>query len=417
MKNNITLGIIIDTDLRIPPVTGVTYRLYFLSKKLSELGIAVKIFMCNRNIKHPGDERNLFEKSKLEYHIIPENVFYSPKRMELIIKNHNIDIIQFEDAVSVLRYRNIFTHLKLPVCLEMHDVESSLKEMLNYCDDDIKQSHAITSKACKLSDRIICMTPLDREELIYKMGVDKKGIFIAPNPINSHQFRYFGPNTKTKNILFIGNMFYWPNYNAALSIIEKISPEVLKFHSDASFSFVGMTPDKLKKKGNNRLNFHGEADDLNSFLKHSTIALCPVLEGSGMKVKILNYCAAGLPVIATHIGVSGYEKVKSIIVEDRISQYPKLINSLLDDKRRLVAIGLMNRGSIKKYYELTSVAKKMVEIYRDLLEEKRIEKKFTIADSEVPLPLWLDEKRVSKIHDKNYYIIRNGKTISKKKIS
>ena len=43
-NKNITIEIIIDTALKIPPNTGVTYRLYFLSKKLTEKGLKVKLF-------------------------------------------------------------------------------------------------------------------------------------------------------------------------------------------------------------------------------------------------------------------------------------------------------------------------------------------------------------------------------------
>ena len=44
---NIALGIIIDTALKIPPDTGVTYRLYYLSKKLAQNGMNVKIFLSD----------------------------------------------------------------------------------------------------------------------------------------------------------------------------------------------------------------------------------------------------------------------------------------------------------------------------------------------------------------------------------
>ncbi len=414
-KKRISLGIIIDTDYKIPPVTGVTYRLYYLSKRLTEKGMNVKIFVCNRNLENKNDEKLLYENSQLEYHVIPEAVFYDKLRLLEIIKNQNLDILQFEDAVSVLRYKNIFETLKIPVCLELHDVESSLKEMLNYCDNDINKSNEITKKACNLANVIVCMTPLDYSELINKIGVDKNKLVIIPNPIDLNTFNFFGPNIKSDNIIFIGNMFYWPNKNAALNIINKVVPEVISTNKNVKFYFVGMVPEKMKKLGDESVIFTGKIKNLSRYLEKATIALCPVHEGSGMKVKILNYCAAGIPVITTDIGSSGYEKVKSLITENEIANYPVIISDLLKNKKKIVRIGKSNRKSVEKYFDVNLFSEKIIKIYENILKNNTYKNK--LGNCEVPLPFWLDERRINKSNNKNYYIIKNGKTIFKKKIT
>ncbi len=415
-KPKIILGIIIDTDFKIPPVTGVTYRLYYLSKCLTENGLDVKIFICNRNIKNRNDEKLLYENSQLEYHIIPEEIFYNQPKLLRIIDENGINILQFEDSVSVLRYKKIFQNLNIPVCLEMHDEEASLKEMLNYCDKDIKKTNEISNKACKLASKIICMTPLDYSELINKIGAEKDKLAIIPNPIDPRAFKFFGPNIKSNNIIFIGNMFYWPNQNAALNIINEVVPKVLHSYKNARFYFIGMMPEKMKKFENKNIIFTGKIKDINHYLKKVAIALCPVYEGSGMKVKILNYCAAGIPVITTSIGSSGYEKVKSLIIENKITNYPNTIISLLKDKKKMLEIGKANRRYIEKNFNIDLLSGKIIKIYQNILQNNTCEKKNNSNNYKVPFSLWLSEKRVRKINNKNYYIIKNGKTILKKKI-
>lgn len=420
-KTKITLGIIIDTDFTIPPVTGVVYRLYYLSKILTEKGMDVKIFICNRNLKNKKDEKLLYENSQLEYHIIPAVVFYNQSKLFKIIKKNKIDILQFEDAVSVLRYKNIFKILKIPVCLEMHDVESSLKEMLkemlNYCDKDIKKINKISNKACDLASMVICMTPLDYSELVYKIGADKDKLAIIPNPIDPRAFKFFGPNIKSNNIIFIGNMFYRPNQNAALKIINKVIPKVLSANKNAKFYFIGMIPEKMKKFENKNIIFTGKIKNINHYFKKAAIALCPVYEGSGMKVKILNYCAAGIPVITTSIGSSGYEKVKSLIIENKITNYSDIIAGLLKNKKKMLEVGEINRRHIEKYFNIDLFSEKIIKIYQNILQNNTYENKNNLNNYKIPFPLWLSEKRVRKINDKNYYIIKNGKTILKKKIT
>ncbi|HOX10758.1 MAG TPA: glycosyltransferase family 4 protein [Candidatus Moranbacteria bacterium] len=416
-NKKICLGIIIDTDLRIPPFTGVTYRLYYFSQHLIRFGLEIKIFLCNRNIRNSKEEKILYDKSGIEFNVLPEDFFYSPNKMLKLIQKKFIDILQFEDSVSILRYKEIFQKLNIPACLEIHDVESSLKEMLNYCSDDIKKTNIISNKACKLANKIICMTPLDYSELIHKIGADKKKISIIPNPINIKEFKFFGPSKKRNNIIFIGNMFYWPNANAVEVIIKTIVPTVHKKNPDTFFYFVGKAPDNLIQMESEKIIFTGKVDDLNSVLKNATIALCPIYEGSGMKVKVLNYCASGLPVITTSIGASGYEKVKSLLVENNINCYPVIINDLLNKRKRLVKIGERNRKYIEKNFDINVLSLKMIKIYKKLLKQSAISNNNFFNTENVPLPLWLSEKRNNKINNKNYYIIKNGKTIFKKKIA
>lgn len=417
MNKIFNLGIIIDTDLKIPPVTGVTYRLYYFSKKISESGVNVKIFVCNRNIKNEADEELLYDDSDLEFHILPEDIFYDPERMKSIIKDNDIDILQFEDSVSVLRYKKIYQDLQIPVVLEMHDVEASLKEMLNYCNDDIAMTNQIANIACRLSNGVVCMTPLDYAELIEKVGVNKEYLSIVPNPMDFREFVFYGPSIKSHAVIFIGNMFYWPNQNAAVKIIKEIIPRVTKKYSDAKFYFIGMVPDNIKKMGNDSAIFTGKVEDVSAYLKKSSIALCPVYEGSGMKVKILNYCAAGIPVITTTIGASGYEKVKSLVIENSISKYPEIINLLFENENRLVEIGRRNRNYIERYYDVDKLVKKIIKIYKKNLQSGRGSIDDIAYDFEIPLPLWLSEKRAGGLLSEKYYIIKNGKTILKKEIA
>ncbi len=409
MLEKITLGIVIDTALKIPPKTGVTYRLYFLSKKLSEKGINVKIFLCNRNIKNEKDAKNLFDKSSLEFHIIPEDYFYNPQKLKQIINRNNLDIIQFEDPSSVIKFRDIAKDLKIPICLEMHDIETTLKESLGYKNKEIEHTKKISQEACRIADSVICTTKIDFKELVKKIRVSKNKVDLIPNPIDLNYFPYYGPNLKNLNILFIGNMFYWPNKNAAKAIIKKIYPKIIKNTKDAKFYLIGMTPNNLKKslKGHG-ITLTGAVDNLSRYLKLGTIAICPVSEGSGMKVKILNYCASGLPVITTKIGASGYGDIKSLIIENDINKYSNIILELFRSSNKTRSLGKKNRKGIERYFDIEALTEKIILIYKKIIKKDK-ENKTSGHKIKIPPLLWLKENRTKRIKNNNYYIIKNRK--------
>lgn len=418
-QKNITVGIIIDTAFKIPPDTGVTYRLYYLSKKLAQKGIRIKIFLCNRIFFSDKQVKALLKEKSLEFHIIPEYVFYNTIKLEKIIKKARINILQVEDAVSVVRYEIIAKNLNIPIYLEMHDVEATLLEKLNYSKKQVISSKKLSYLACTISEKIICMTPLDRHELINKIKANTKKISLIPNPINLNDFPYYGPNLKEKNIIFLGNMFYWPNQNATKFIAKKIYSQVYKKNNKIKFTLIGMVPEKIKNMFNKKnLFFPGSitGKNLNQLLSKSTLALCPVLEGSGMKVKILNYCAAGLPIITTRIGASGYEKISSLIIEDDLKEYPKLIIDLLNNPNKMKQLGKRNRFFIERYYNLNKLVDKTIKTYQETIKNYSNRKRENEIKNrkKIPLPLWLKEKRIKMNKNKKYYLIRNGEIIIEK---
>jgi glycosyltransferase involved in cell wall biosynthesis len=352
--------------------------------------------------------------SSVEFHVIPERIFYDAERMFHIIAASHVDILQFEDAVSVLRYQDIFLKLNLPVCLELHDIDMALRESLGRGKEEIDKALIVARRAVQLSDAIICMTPYDYRELGRDIRVPRHRQYLIPNPVDLSHFPAFGPNVDSLVVLFIGNMFYWPNLHAAEYIIQNFVGRVAKRHKHIKFFFVGA----ISKRNMNRLKrqhvfFAGYVKDLDFYLKSSTLALCPVTEGSGMKVKILNYCAAAIPVITTTMGVSGYERIKSLIVEDNLDRYPEIICDLLDNKTILQKIGAKNRSYIKKYYDISKIASEIKKIYTSLARcGPRLKRRYKERD--VPLPFWLDEERIRKIKNDTYYVIQHGELLSKK---
>lgn len=413
-RKKINLGIIIDTDFRVPPLTGVTYRLYYLSRAIQKNNFNVKIFICNRNIISDADLWKNIKKTNLEIHIIPEKYFYNPDWMSDIILKYQIDIIQVEDIQSTIIFSQVALKLKIPLITELHDIEATLKKQFGHGSKNIKISLENIKLACDLSDVLVCMTKFDYLELVNRFGVKKSKVIQLPNPIDRKAFPYVGPDFTSRKVIFIGNMYYPPNRQAVYTIVEKIVKKL--GDKSVGFEMAGMAPRALKiKLQNERVKFIGVVNDLTSFLSSATVALCPVTEGSGMKVKILNYCAAGIPVITTNLGRSGYEAIKSLIIEDDIREYPVIIKKLMSNKSKLLSISKQLRKEVIKYYELDYIAKKAAKIYRKILFENQDSsaKNFFVKKNKLKL-LWHDEKRISNFSNPYYYIFKNGKLLTKK---
>ena len=75
------------------------------------------------------------------------------------------------------------------------------------------------------------------------------------------------------------------------------------------------------------------ADDLDSLYAQAKIGLCPMLTGTGVKVKVVEALAHGLPVVCTTRGVDGMpnKAMNGCMITDDAKQFAQNIILLLDN--------------------------------------------------------------------------------------
>lgn len=400
-----TIGIVIDTAIAIPPTTGVTYRLYYLSKELARRGYKIIWILGNRNFE---SKSSLFElsKSDIKTHLLPTKKFYNAKYVSNILIAEKVDVVQYEITQTFvdlgLKIRSL---TKLPTILELHDVEATLRETLNRKEESPFMKF-LQYIAGEYADAIVCMTPVDYKTLSKTIKIQKERLFLAPNGI--------GLQKKLENIkkerdvlLFLGNLFYQPNQKAFIYIAEKIIPELNKTRRVVLKS-IGMIPNNLRTRyeDNKNIVILGEIKDKKDFslqVASSTIGLCTVFAGSGMKVKILDYSLAELPIISTTIGASGYEKMKNLIVVNKKNEIVKEINILLNDSKKAKKIGKNNKKDILKFYSWNSTIKNF-----ERALSLAVNFNITRLKKEQFCPFWLEEKRhKTRVLDDHYTIGKN----------
>jgi polysaccharide biosynthesis protein PslH len=113
---------------------------------------------------------------------------------------------------------------------------------------------------------------------------------------------------KSNSFFMIGAMDWHPNREAVDFIIEKVLP-LTKNKNNFSLIIAGKSMPKIYfEKKIKQLIIKDEILDLESFFKISGTLIAPILSGSGIRVKILDAMARGIPVITTKIGALGINK-------------------------------------------------------------------------------------------------------------
>ncbi|MFX0142398.1 MAG: glycosyltransferase, partial [Candidatus Hodarchaeota archaeon] len=238
------------------------------------------------------------------------NPFFISKVIK-IIKKHRIDLIHvdFCFGINILRFIT-----KIPISYNAYNVEGIYwKEIAkNYYKIPIflrsLYAHFIyllEKYAIKLVKNINAFSYDDKKKFIEIYNIPEEKIFvnnmgykkeIFNNPIKQEKAREKLKVDKNKFIVIFHGSYYinFPNREAIKIIKEQISPRIKD--NEILFLIAGEKPPFKNKKN---LKFLGFLDDLRYLLYAADIAIVPIFRGSGVRIKMIDYLSAKLPMIST----------------------------------------------------------------------------------------------------------------------
>nr|NQU92086.1 glycosyltransferase [Bacteroidota bacterium] len=162
---------------------------------------------------------------------------------------------------------------------------------------------------------------------------DKDKIQIIPNGVDMD---FFHPMDRKKDydLVFIGNMGYPPNVDAAGYLVNEILPHVHKSKPDVRVLLAGATPDKrvLALQSEN-VQVTGWVDDIRDCYARAKIFIAPMQIGTGLQNKLLEAMAMKIPSVTSGLANSalGAKHQEEILVAEKPAEYAQLILNLLDN--------------------------------------------------------------------------------------
>ena len=414
MKKKIKLAVFVDGDF-IPSYDGASNRFHYLSRYLSKQGIDLTIFHGYRG----WSNISLIKKEPFKTYVFPiDNYYNNLELIASILIKEGVNIIQFDNLEPILLQGIKLSKLTgAKLVSEMHYVVRSLAKRLGADNERLSEIEKIEYEVGKNIDHLICLSEQDKPSLIKYLNIDADKVSVIPSGVDINEIKYFVSDFKSRNIVFLGNLYFKPNEDAVRIIKEKVYPKL----KDQGFKFtVGgdCPPDIQKELTDKNFTFIGTVPNLNDLFKNATFALAPIFEGTGMRIKLLNYLAAGIPVITTSIATNGFNQKEAFIVEDDVSKYADIILDLVNDKRKLKNVSKRGHKIIKKFYDWKIVAKRTIKTYKNILKERNVEKFGNHSILKTKEPLWLQEavakqrfkqiKNPSLPKDFSYCVIENN---------
>lgn len=131
-------------------------------------------------------------------------------------------------------------------------------------------------------------------------------VFYLPN-IHSVGPEPAAPGPERTDVVFVGGFEHVPNIDAARFINEDIGPRAAARLPHVTIRIIGRdVPASLIQSAPSNVRYEGWVPDLDATYASARAVLAPVRVGAGMKGKVGEAMAHGVPVVATAIGAEGY---------------------------------------------------------------------------------------------------------------
>ena len=135
----------------------------------------------------------------------------------------------------------------------------------------------------------------------------------VPVGIDSSLYEYI-PDEKRENsktISLIGNMSWYPGQSAAIRLLERLWPEIHKRDPECKLQIVGWSARSVLKKYLNLPNVEvfENVPEIQPYFEKTNVMLYAPARGSGMKIKVLEAMAFGIPIVTTSEGSEGLPAV------------------------------------------------------------------------------------------------------------
>jgi len=198
-------------------------------------------------------------------------------------------------------------------------------------------------------------------------------VAVVPNGVDCAAFQPAStpPPAETQDLVFVGDLGYGPNQDAALRFAREVLPLVRAAEPRARFLAVGKNPSaELVSLGQERddLVVTGFVDEVTPWIHRARLYVVPIRYGSGTRLKVLEAFAFGMPTVSTTIGAEGidYADGEDLLIRDEPAAMAEAIVDLLRDPTRAARLGAAARAKAEAHYDWSSLGERMVAVHRAL---------------------------------------------------
>ncbi len=185
------------------------------------------------------------------------------------------------------------------------------------------------------------------------------------------------PMTPLKNagrdadrLIITGTLNYHPNVASVHYFARDIFPLIQRNNPEARLQLVGANPlASITALASDVVEVTGFVPSITDYLQKATVALAPVLYGSGMQIKVLEAFLTATPLVATSVALRGLDvrHDEHVLVADTPTEFAACVLRLLNDADLRARIGQAGRRYVEQNHDLVKTTARLVAIYEEVM--------------------------------------------------
>jgi polysaccharide biosynthesis protein PslH len=291
---------------------------------------------------------------------------------------HSYDLVHF-DTIGLAPYRTVTG--RIAATLTHHNIESHMLQRRadntanaiarSYFRHEGQKLQAIERRiAAQFAAHITC-SDLDRMRL--RAIAPDANIVVIPNGVDCEFFSSAGAATRPDSLVFVASMNWYPNVAAMLFFLRDVWPLLKKRVPGATMDIAGSSPpDWLLRLARSLpdVTVHGYLPDVRPLIDSAAVYVCPIRDGGGTKLKLLDAFAMQKCVVAHPVACEGIDVTAGtdVILASTAEDFVNEISRLLADDGRRAAIGAAARQLAENQYSFRRIGQQFNSTVEGLVE-------------------------------------------------
>jgi len=235
---------------------------------------------------------------------------------------------------------------------------------------DVEYIRRIEQWVLEQVDEVIAVSEDDKTRMV-SAGTRAEKITVVPHGVDIDRFRSassegirvrYGIPEDAPLLMFHGTLHYWPNTEAVRFIVESLLPKLHESHPELRVLLAGQNPPQYY--AHPAVIAPGSVDDLEAHIAAADVCVCPIFAGGGTRMKLLEYMAAGKPIVSTTKGAEGiaYTAGEQMLVGDTADDMVAHIRDVLASSELASRLG-RSAARFASAYDWSAVGSALCAVY------------------------------------------------------
>jgi len=188
---------------------------------------------------------------------------------------------------------------------------------------------------------------------------------------NGTDTAYFLPDpkaTKDDTLVFTGMLNWYPNVSGLRFFREQIWPKVKQQVAGVKCIVAGMNPVqeiRMWAASDPSVTLVDSPADIRPSLASGAVYFCPIIDGGGTRLKLLDAMSAGKGIVTTRVGAEGLgvENRKQALVADSDDEFLQYTLELLSNRSLCTSLGQNAREFVERHYAWNVIGRSLDAAY------------------------------------------------------